>query len=143
MGISESDFLRYKQNLGLIPKSQTPAKKKPGKYRSVKVAIDGHVFDSKWEGQCYCSLMWQYRGGFITEPLLQVPFSLGVWHTIGKKRPRKRFYVADFVFVDLKKKELIVADAKGFITEEYEGKKKEFEKIYGICIREFIKNLPY
>ena len=98
--------------------------------------IDDITFPSKLEGKWYVALQWQYKAGLITEPLRQVWFSLGEWLPLGAKKPKQYFYVADFVYIDLKTSQLIVADAKGYLTEMYLKKKEVFERIYGIPILE-------
>lgn len=103
---------------------------KPHKYGAKRVSVDGHTFPSLLEARWYTALKWQALGGLITEPLLQVPFSLG------KHYGKDRAYVADFVFVDLRTGALTVADAKGAVTTEYERKKQTFEELYGLTITE-------
>lgn len=100
------------------------------KYGAKRVSVDGHTFPSMLEAKWYTALKWQALGGIITEPLLQVPFSLGVHY--GKERK----YIADFVYADLRTGCFVVADAKGHATEEYKRKRKTFEDLYGIMITE-------
>lgn len=116
-----------KDPAGLLPEPT----RKAHKYGAKKVVIDGHTFPSKWEGQVYTELRWQYLAGLITEPLTQVPFSLGIHYG------RERVYVADFVHIDLITGVLVVSDAKGMVTSEYKRKKKVFEELYQMPITEY------
>lgn len=103
---------------------------KPHKYGAKQVTVDGHTFPSLWEAQCYTAARWRYLGGQITEPLLQVRFSLGEHY--GKERT----YVADFVWIELRSGCLVVAEAKGVETEVYKQKRAVFEKLYAVRIYE-------
>lgn len=70
-----------------------PEPAKLSKYRSVKVEIDGRVFDSKKEANRYLDLRAEMMAKSITELRCQVPFPLvvnGVTVCV---------YVADFVYV--------------------------------------------
>jgi hypothetical protein len=127
---TEDEYRQYLRNLGHETVKSTPKKHK---YNAKKVEIDGYIFPSKGEGQCYVNLKWQYLGGLITQPLLQVRFALG------KHYGRERYFVADFVYICLRSGGLIVADYKGVETEEYKRKRKVFKDIYGFCIKEFKK----
>jgi hypothetical protein len=134
--VTEGEYRTFLKNLGQLPaEAEKPARKH--KFNAKKVEIDGHVFHSKWEGQVYTDLKWQALAGQITFPLLQVPFSLGEWQTMGAKKPRERFYIADFVHIELKSGELVVVDAKGFETKEYRQKRRAFCDIYGFPITEY------
>ena len=134
--LSEAAYQSILQKQGKpVAVSNQPSQKRH-KYAAQKVVIDGHTFPSKLEGKCYVDLKWQSLAGLITFPLLQVWFSLGEWLPLGAQKPKSIYYVADFVFVDLKTGRLIVADAKGYATEEYQRKKGVFERIYGVPILE-------
>ncbi len=113
------------------PGERREAKQKPHKYGAKRVTVDGHNFPSLLEARTYTALKLQWQAGQITEPLLQVRFSLGVHYG------RERFYVADFVFVECG--HLVVADAKGHKTKEYLQKRKMVQTLYGIKIREYTK----
>ena len=129
MRISEAEYVQYWARVkGTAPAPEKS--QKPHKYRAQKVTIDGIPFASKWEGQCYVTLLWQVKAGLITEPLLQVPFALG------KQYGRQVRYIADFAYIDLKAGRLIVADAKGMETPEYKRKRRTFAEVYGFCITE-------
>jgi hypothetical protein len=114
---TEDEYRQYLRNLGHETVKSTPKK---------------HKYNAK-KGQCYVNLKWQYLGGLITQPLLQVRFALG------KHYGRERYFVADFVYICLRSGGLIVADYKGVETEEYKRKRKVFKDIYGFCIKEFKK----
>lgn len=121
----------YRNVYGHLPPELQPAEPtKPHKYGAKRVTIDGHTFPSLWEAQCYTAARWRYLGGQITEPLVQVPYSLGIHY--GKER----FYVADFTWVELRSGCFVVAEAKGFRTEEYKRKKATFEALYQMPIME-------
>ena len=108
-----------------------PAPAKPHKYHARRVLIDGITFASQWEGQCYITLRWQFQAGLITEPLLQVPFALGIHYG------RETRYIADFTYIDLQTGCLVVSDAKGVSTPEYTRKKRVFEALYQLRITEY------
>lgn len=124
---------RYQEHLAKMRGDPPAPPAKAHKYRAQRVTIDGHVFPSKWEGQCYTELRWQYLAGLITEPLLQVRFALGLHYG------RMRFYVADLVHVDLATGMLVVTEAKGYRTPTYKQKKPVFEALYGIPICERLR----
>lgn len=110
---------------------EEPKPQKRHKYGAKRVTVDGRTFPSLLEARCYTDLQLQWQAGLITEPLLQVRFSLGTHYG------RERYYVADFVFTD--SRSLVVVDAKGHKTREYKQKKKVFEELYGLKIREYRK----
>lgn len=101
------------------------------KYGNKKVVIDGHVFDSKKEGQCYHELKLREAAGEIRGLRVQVPFAIVVdnMHVCD--------YIADFVYHERIAKtgeaalrdqhgghwEKRVADAKGMRTAIYRLKK--------------------
>jgi hypothetical protein len=132
MNVTEADYRElYRRRYGHNPPElRPPQPTKPHKYHAKRVTVDGHNFPSLWEAKCYTALRWRYLGGHITEPLLQVRFSLGVHY--GKERA----YVCDFVFVELRSGTLVVADAKGFRTEEYKRKRDTFRCVYGFPVLE-------
>jgi hypothetical protein len=138
--LSESEYQGILRKQGKVPTVSDRQPEKRHKYAAQKVTIDGHIFPSKLEGKCYIDLKWQSLAGLITFPLLQVWFSLGEWLPLGAKKPKSIFYVADFVYVDLTTGCLIVADAKGYVTEEYQRKRDVFEQIYRMSIVELGKS---
>lgn len=106
------------------------------KYYSRKVIIDGIKFDSKKEGNRYLELKLLLKAGKIRDLELQKKFELQPKYKMNNKTIRAISYVADFVYFDVDKKEMIVEDTKGFRTEVYKLKKKLFEYKYGIEIKE-------
>ena len=97
--------------------------KKKSKYRSNKVSIDGHTFDSKKEADYYCELKLRLQSGEINGFCLQPTFILAP----GLK------YKADFI-VFHKDSSSEVIDVKGFKTKEYIAKKKVFEDKFNLKI---------
>jgi hypothetical protein len=129
--LTEDDFkLLYQRTHGVKP-LVSPGAVKPQKYHSKWVIVDGRRFQSMLEARWFGTLSTGARLGMITEPLLQVRFSLGVHYG------RERVYIADFVYIDLHTACLVVADAKGYKTTIYKQKKLVFEALYGISITEF------
>lgn len=106
------------------------------KYYSRKVIIDEIKFDSKKEGNRYLELKLLLKAGKIRDLELQKKFELQPKYKMNNKTIRAISYVADFVYFDVDKKEMIVEDTKGFRTEVYKLKKKLFEYKYGIEIKE-------
>lgn len=106
------------------------------KYYSRKVIIDGIKFDSKKEGNRYLELKLLLKAGKIRDLELQKKFELLPKYKINNKTIRAISYIADFVYWDISKNEMIIEDTKGFKTEVYKMKKKLFEYKYGIEIKE-------
>ena len=113
---------------------------KGSKYRNCKTEVEEEVFDSRKEAEDYIELKFQERRGVITDLRRQVPFLLieAQYDADGKLLERKCEYVADFVWVDCKTGETVVADTKtkGTITPEYVIKRKLMLKKYGIRVRQ-------
>lgn len=95
------------------------------KYRSNKVSIDGHTFDSQKEADYYCELKIKLQAKEINGFCLQPTFILAP----GLK------YKADFI-VFHKDCSTEVIDVKGFRTKEYIAKKKVFEDKFNLKITE-------
>lgn len=106
------------------------------KYYSRKVIIDGIKFDSKKEGNRYLELKLLLKARKIRDLELQKKFELLPKYKINNKTIRAISYIADFVYWDISKNEMIIEDTKGFKTEVYKLKKKLFEYKYGIEIKE-------
>lgn len=118
------------------------------KYHSQKTIIDGIIFQSKKEGRRYFELRLMEKAGKIADLQRQVKYVLipaqreadrvGVRGGItkGKLIERECAYIADFVYKDLEKGELVVEDTKGFRTPEYIIKRKLMLYQYGIRIKE-------
>ena len=106
-------------------KEFTNGSKKKSKYRSYKISIDGHRFDSQKEADYYCELKLKLKANEIKGFCLQPTFILAP----GLK------YKADFiVFYNDNTNEII--DVKGFKTKEYISKKKVFEDKFNLKITE-------
>ena len=105
------------------------------KYRNNPIVIDGIRFDSTKEGHRWCELQTLQKAGVISELQRQVKFELqpAFYHNGKKIRPIQ--YIADFVYND-ESKQQIVEDVKGVKTQEYKLKKKMMQYIYGIDIKE-------
>ena len=99
--------------------------KKGPKYRSNKVSIDGHTFDSQKEANYYCELKLKLQAKQINGFCLQPTFMLAP----GLK------YKADFIVFN-KDNSTEIIDVKGYKTKEYIAKKKVFEDKYNLTITE-------
>lgn len=101
------------------------------KYGNRKTEVDGIVFDSKREAARWQDLLLLLRAGEISELQRQVRYELIPAYTNGRgKKIRKMEYVADFVYLDKRELEVIVEDAKGYRTKDYQLKKKIFEHVH-------------
>ena len=111
------------------------------KYKNKEKIVDGIKFDSKLEARRYIQLKLLQRAGEITDLRMQVEFVLQPSYKKNGKTIRAIKYIADFVYYDVKRKETIVEDTKGFRNEVYKLKKKIFEYIYPyLQIKEINKN---
>lgn len=111
------------------------------KYHNKRVRVDNFDFASQREAQRYKSLQLLVKAGKIENLKLQMPFELvpAQYEMInGKKKCVERAvkYVADFVYFDKEKGELVVEDAKGVKTDVYKLKRKLMRSVYGIEIQE-------
>lgn len=108
------------------------------KYNARKTIVDGIKFDSRKEAKRYVELKEMERKGLIRDLNLQVPFELIPSFTIfvdGKIRKRRNIrYIADFVYFENDKE--VVEDVKGRKTDVYKLKKKLFEYVYHMTIKE-------
>lgn len=108
------------------------------KYNAKKTVVDGIKFDSKKEAKRYIELKEMEKKGLIRDLNLQVPFELIPSFTIfvdGKIRKRRNIrYIADFVYFENDKE--VVEDVKGRRTDVYKLKKKLFEYVYHMTIKE-------
>ena len=103
------------------------------KYRAVKTEYKGVTYDSKWEAQKAYELDMLQRAGKITDLQRQVTFTLQERFINNKGETiRPIFYVADFVYKDVKTGRTIVMDTKSPATrtQVYMVKKKLFEYKY-------------
>ena len=122
------------------------------KYYNVKTKTsDGIVFDSAKEARRWEQLLLLQRAGKITELQRQVAYELipaqyETYPRFSKKGERlkdgqrllerKVEYVADFVYTDTDRGELVVEDTKGVKTKDYIIKRKLLLLIHGIRIKE-------
>jgi hypothetical protein len=124
------------------------------KYYNIKTrASDGEVFDSHKEARRWEELLLLQKAGKIVELRRQVPYELipaqyetyeryskkGVRLKDGKRLlEREVCYVADFVYTDAEKGELIVEDTKSKATKtkDFVIKRKLMLAIHGIRVRE-------
>jgi hypothetical protein len=106
-------------------KEFTNNSKKKSKYRSYKVSVDGHTFDSKKEADYYGELKLKLQAKEINGFCLQPTFILAP----GLK------YKADFIVFHTDNTTEVI-DVKGFKTKEYIAKKKVFEDKYNLKITE-------
>ena len=108
------------------------------KYGARKTTFHGQEFDSKKEAERFATLRYMQMGKLISGLECQVKFKLipNQKDENGKVIERAVYYIADFVYTDLKTGEQIVEDTKGFKTKEYIIKRKLMLYKYGIRIRE-------
>lgn len=126
---------------------------KKNKYGARKITRDGEVFDSVREYRRFCDLSLLEKAGKITDLKRQVVFPLiptqreepcEVYKrgkNKGMPKPGKLLekevnYIADFVYYDNEKREIIVEDVKGFRTKEYILKRKMLLYFHNIKIKE-------
>jgi hypothetical protein len=103
------------------------------KYRAKRCEIGGYSFASQMEGRRYLELKMLERAGKIWSLELQPKFPLVV---MGKKVCT---YIADFRYVEPASNGEpceVVEDVKGVRTQAYIIKKRLFEILYGMPIRE-------
>ena len=100
------------------------------KYGNKKVIVDGIKFDSVKESRRYIELKLLQRAGEIKDLAMQVSFELQPKYKKNDKTIKSISYIADFVYYDLKKKQIIIEDTKGYRTDVYKLKKKLFEYKY-------------
>ena len=106
-------------------KNFTSSNKSKSKYRSNKISIDGHTFDSQKEADYYCELKLKLKAKEIDGFCIQPTFILA---------PSLK-YKADFI-VFHKNGNPEIIDVKGFKTKEYIAKKKVFEDKFNLKITE-------
>lgn len=103
------------------------------KYHNRKVTTsDGIVHDSKREASRWVELKLLERVGDITDLQRQVKFEL-----IPKQEgERAVYYIADFVYTDLRTGKTVVEDTKGVRTKEYIIKRKLMLYVHKLKIKE-------
>ena len=107
------------------------------KYRNVKTAIDGKVFDSKREGMRYAELKLLQSAGKIAYLQCQKPFVLleGVKLHGDKRKGSPTKYIADFAYADRETGEMVIEDVKGFDTDVSRLKRRMLKVLFGIDVR--------
>ena len=122
------------------------------KYHNKKIMVDNIEFDSAKEAKHYKKLKEQEQAGKIKDLRLQVKYELIPKQVEVKERYSKKtgkrikddvktlelpvYYIADFVYTDVEKNEVVVVDTKGFRTPDYIIKRKLMLYIHGIKINE-------
>ena len=118
------------------------------KYGNRKIVMEGIVFDSKKEARRYNELLLLEKAGEIGALKRQVKYLLipaqrepDIIGPRGGKKQGKLIekecsYIADFVYYDRNKMEVIVEDVKGFRTADYKIKRKLMLWRHGIRIKE-------
>ena len=104
----------------------TPAELKemqPNKYHNIKTDVNGVKFDSAKEANYYADLLLLQKAGEVTAIELQPKFVLHPGYMRGRKKIRPITYIADFR-VTYKDGRVVVVDAKGVSTREYQNKVK-------------------
>lgn len=99
------------------------------KYRNIKTTLDGIKFDSRKEAKRYNELKLMERCGLIKNLELQKPFELQPTFRKHNKTYRAIKYIADFVYYDVEKEQIVVEDVKSPATAKdkvYIIKKKMF-----------------
>ena len=106
------------------------------KFRNIRTTIDGITFASKHEAMRYSKLKLLEKAKAITDLRLQVKYMLTPAQNGEYRKEQAMNYIADFVYLDLKRG-IVVEDVKGFRTEVYKLKKKLFQyKFYPLEITE-------
>lgn len=106
------------------------------KYGNKKVYIGGEVFDSQREYNRWCELLLLQRAGKISGLRRQPRFLLIPAMRDSHGAVRATYYIADFIYTDTEKREVVVEDAKGFKTDVYKLKKKMMLDKYHIEVQE-------
>lgn len=127
MRVTESEYQ------AMVSRNTPNVKPARNKFGAVKTTVDGIVFDSKHEAECWTQLRLREQAGEIRDLRRQGKFPLMVdGHFIG-------FYVSDFDYYDVRLETRIVADAKSEHTKTlalYRWKKKHFAAQFGFEIVE-------
>lgn len=101
------------------------------KYKAKKIETKDGKFASQLEFRKWSELLLMQNAGLISNLRRQVKIKLG----------HKVSYIADFVYYDIKKLNLIVADAKGVETKDFRVKKEWLlEKFKGFKFRTIYKD---
>lgn len=103
------------------------------KYGNRKVATtDGIIHDSQKEAARWSQLKLLERAGEITDLQRQVKYEL----VPPQKGERAVFYIADFVYTDVRTGNTVVEDTKGFRTKDYIIKRKLLLYFHGLRVTE-------
>lgn len=102
------------------------------KYHNRKTEIDGILFDSAKEAKRHTELKLLERAGKIRDLERQKKFEI----CAKSKDKRALYYIADFVYWDNEKNQIVVEDVKGYRTDVYKLKKRLVYEKYGIEINE-------
>lgn len=108
------------------------------KYRNKPCQVGAEKYRSQRERDRHQALLVLQKAGHIAGLVREVRFELAPGVLIQgetRKRPAVR-YVADFVYSDVKRGQVVVEDAKGMQTPVYRLKKHLMATIRGIHIRE-------
>lgn len=102
------------------------------KYSAQKSIVDGISFDSKLEAERYKQLMLLRQAGEISDLNLQFEFQIfhGFVDPDTGIKEKSSFYRADFVYLDIAKKQWIAEDTKGIETAEFKLKWKLVKQQY-------------
>lgn len=101
------------------------------KYKAKKIETKDGKFASQLEFRKWSELLIMQNAGLISNLRRQVKIKLG----------HKVSYIADFVYYDIKKLNLIIADAKGLETKDFRVKKEWLlEKYRGFKFRTIYKD---
>lgn len=106
------------------------------KYNAKRCEIDGHRFMSRAEGARYLELKALERAKRIWGLKLQPKFPLIV------KGVKVATFIGDFEYFEPHasgEPTMVVEDVKGVLTPVYRIKKRLFETLYGMQIREITK----
>lgn len=106
------------------------------KYNNRKITVDGIKFDSIREANRYSCLKILQRQGVIHSLEMQKSFDLIDTVRTDIETLRKTVYKCDFYYYDDNRKEWIVEDVKGCITDVYALKKKLFLDRYDLTLFE-------
>lgn len=121
MRMTEEEFEELQRKRGMVAE---PAKK-PSKYHSKRVYVDGILFDSKKEATYYSELKLRLRAGEIKGFCLQPEFIL----VPGTEGQKPITYRADFItfYPD---DTVEVVDTKGVKTDVFRIKEKLFHSAF-------------
>ena len=102
------------------------------KYYAKKTIVNGIPFDSKLEAERYKQLLLLRQAGEICDLSLQFEFQIfhGSINPDTGEKEKSSFYLADFVYLDIKKKQWIAEDTKGVETPDFKLKWKLVKQNY-------------